>query len=149
MLSWALTSLQWRHNGRDGVSNHQSHDCLLNRLVRHRSKKISKLRVTGIGAGNSPVTSEFPAQRASNASFITYLQIQSIDTSLPMFSSTLPLKIKFQHSIKIVLSLFNVLFLNVALSLSAVLTSSRDRLSSTPPGNHNWLFLLSFSSNPD
>ena len=23
--------LQWRHNGRDSVSNHQSHDCLLNR----------------------------------------------------------------------------------------------------------------------
>ena len=24
------SSLLWRHNGRDGVSNHQSHDCLLN-----------------------------------------------------------------------------------------------------------------------
>ena len=34
---------------------------------RRRSKKISKLRVTGICAGNSPVTGEFPAQRASNA----------------------------------------------------------------------------------
>ena len=30
-------------------------------------KKTSKLRVTGLGAGNSPVTGEFPAQRASNA----------------------------------------------------------------------------------
>ena len=27
-------SLQWRHNGRDSVSNHQPHDCLLNRLLR-------------------------------------------------------------------------------------------------------------------
>ena len=26
------TMLQWRHNGRDGVSNHQPHDCLLLRL---------------------------------------------------------------------------------------------------------------------
>ena len=34
---------------------------------RSRSKKISKLRVTGPSEGNSPVTSEFPAQRASNA----------------------------------------------------------------------------------
>ena len=34
---------------------------------RHRSKKTSKLRVTGLYAGNSPVTGEFPAQRASNA----------------------------------------------------------------------------------
>ena len=32
-----------------------------------RSKKTSKLRVTGLCVGNSPVTGEFPAQRASNA----------------------------------------------------------------------------------
>ena len=60
-------SLQWRHNGCDGVSNHQPHDCLLNRLFRRSSKKTSKLRVTGHCAGNSPVTGEFPVQRASNA----------------------------------------------------------------------------------
>ena len=30
-------------------------------------KKTSKLRVTGLCAGKSPVTGEFPAQRASNA----------------------------------------------------------------------------------
>ena len=27
------TALQWRHNGRDSVSNHQPHDCLLSRSV--------------------------------------------------------------------------------------------------------------------
>ena len=26
--------LQWRHNERDGVSNHQPQDCLLNRLFK-------------------------------------------------------------------------------------------------------------------
>ena len=52
---------------RDGVSNHQPHDCLLNRLFRRISKKTSKLRVTGLCEWNSPVTGEFPAQRASNA----------------------------------------------------------------------------------
>ena len=32
-LSWVFPDpLQWRHNGHDGVSNHQSHDCLLNHL---------------------------------------------------------------------------------------------------------------------
>ena len=56
-------SLQWRHNERDGVSNHPPHDCLLNCLFRRRPKKTSKLRVTGLGEGNSPVTCEFPAQR--------------------------------------------------------------------------------------
>ena len=60
-------ALLWRHNGRQGVSNHQPHDCLLSRLFRRRSKKTPKLRVTGLCAGNSPVTGEFPAQRASDA----------------------------------------------------------------------------------
>ena len=62
-----LNTLQWRHNGRGSVSNHQPHDCLLNRLFRRRSKKTPKLRVTSICAGNSPETGEFPAQMASNA----------------------------------------------------------------------------------
>ena len=60
-------TLQWSHNGRDGVLNHRLHQCLLNRLFRSRSKKTSKFRVTGRCAGNSSVTDEFPAQRASNA----------------------------------------------------------------------------------
>ena len=62
-----ISLLQWRHNERDGVSNHRRHDCLLNRLFRRRSKETSKLRVTGLCEGNSPVTGEFPTQRASNA----------------------------------------------------------------------------------
>ena len=47
-------SLQWCHNDNDGVSNHQPHGCLLNRLFRRRSKKTSKLHVTGLCVGNSP-----------------------------------------------------------------------------------------------
>ena len=67
-VGWpVLPSLQWRHNEHDGVSNHQPHECLLNRLFRRRSKKTSKLCVTGLCAGNSPETGEFPAQMASNA----------------------------------------------------------------------------------
>ena len=42
-------------------------DYLLNRLFRRRSKKTSKLRVTGLCEGKSPVTGEFPVQRGSNA----------------------------------------------------------------------------------
>ena len=63
--------LLWRHNGRDGVSHHQPHDCLLNRLFRRRSKKIAKLRVAGLCTGKSPVTGEFPTQRASNVENIS------------------------------------------------------------------------------
>ena len=61
------SSLHWRHNGHDSVSNHQPDDCLLNCLFRRTSKIISKLRVTGLCVGNSPETGEFPAQMASNA----------------------------------------------------------------------------------
>ena len=64
-------SLRWRHNGRDGVSNHQPHDCLLNRLFGRRSKKTSKPRVTGPCAGNSMGTSEFSTQMASNAETVS------------------------------------------------------------------------------
>ena len=61
-----LISLQLRHNEQDGISNHQPHDCLLNRLLRRRSTKMWRLHVTGLCEGNSPETSELPAQRASN-----------------------------------------------------------------------------------
>ena len=66
-IVYTFVTLHWRHNERDGVSNHQPHDCLLNCLFRRRSKKTSKFRVTGLCAGNSPVTGEFPARIASNA----------------------------------------------------------------------------------
>ena len=59
-------TLLWRHNRQDGVSNHQHHDCLFNRSFRRTSKKTSKLRVTDLCEGNSPMTGEFPTQRASN-----------------------------------------------------------------------------------
>ena len=49
-----LLPLHWRHNDHDSVSNHQPHNCLLNRLFRCRSKKTSKPRVTGLCVRNSP-----------------------------------------------------------------------------------------------
>ena len=53
---WCLRfgTLWWRHNDHDSVSNHQRRECLLKRLFRRRSKKTSKLRVTGLCVGNSP-----------------------------------------------------------------------------------------------
>ena len=60
-------ALQWRHNERDCVLNLRHLDCLHSRLFRRRSK----LRVIDLCEGNSPVTGEFPAQRASNAENIS------------------------------------------------------------------------------
>ena len=48
-------ALQWRHNERNGVSNHRRLYCLFNRIFKRRSsKKTSMLRVTGV---RSPVDS--------------------------------------------------------------------------------------------
>ena len=60
-------TLQWRHNERDGVSNHRCLDCLLDRLFSPRSRKTSKPRVTGLCEGNPPVTGGSHTQRSSNA----------------------------------------------------------------------------------
>ena len=59
-------SLHWGHNERGGVSNHRCLTCLLNCWFRRRSKKISKLRVTGLCAGihRWPVVS--PHKKISN-----------------------------------------------------------------------------------
>ena len=56
----AISSLQWRPNGHDSVSNHQHHECLLNRLFRADQRKhqssASLAYVRGIHRGpvNSP-----------------------------------------------------------------------------------------------
>ena len=77
-----LNPLRWRHNEHDDVSNHQPHDCLLKRLFRRRSKKTSKLRVPGLWEGNSPVTSEFPAQRTSSAENVSIWWRHHVNSNL-------------------------------------------------------------------
>ena len=72
-----IISLQWRHNGRDSVSNHQPHGCLLNRLFRRRSKKTSKLRVTGLCG-----TGEFSVQMASNAENVSIWWLHHVRSAL-------------------------------------------------------------------
>ena len=44
----------------NGISNHQPQDCLFNCLFRCRWKKTSKLQVTGLCEGNSPMIGESP-----------------------------------------------------------------------------------------
>ena len=64
LFEWTLfrwSTLQWCRNEYDGVSNHLPRGYLLKRLFRRRSKKKSKLRVTGLcfvrGIHRSPVNS--------------------------------------------------------------------------------------------
>ena len=48
-----ITALRWRHNERDGVSNHQPHDCWLNRLFR-RPASLAFVPGTHRWSVNSP-----------------------------------------------------------------------------------------------
>ena len=86
---WPLT-LRWRHNDHAGVSNHQPHGCLLNRLFRRKSKKTSKLHVTGLCAGNSPGTGEFPTQMASYAENVSiwWRQHEILQNLLTLWTSS-------------------------------------------------------------
>ena len=115
--------LQWRHQGRTGVSNHQAHDCLLNRLFRCRSKKTSKLRVTGLCEENSAVTSEFSAQRAGNAENVSIWWRHYDNDSSPLMVSQAPNGIlRSLHTEATVysptLALFTVTFTNASILLS-------------------------------
>ena len=91
-LRWPL---HLRHNGRDSVSNHQPHNCLLNRLFRRRSKKTSKLRVTGLCVGNSPGTGEFPAQMASYAENVSIWWRHNVLSNLHVLAH---LRVKLKYS---------------------------------------------------
>ena len=61
---------QWHHNERDGVSN-LTRTIVYSTVYSGTDIKTLKLRVTGLCEGNSPVTGEFLAQRASNAANVT------------------------------------------------------------------------------
>ena len=60
------TSLHWRHNDHDGVSNHQPHGCSLNRFQTQIKENIKAPRHWPL-CGEFTGTGEFPAQRASYA----------------------------------------------------------------------------------
>ena len=85
-----LRSLQSRHNDHDGVSNHRRPDCLLNRLFMWRSKKTSKLRVTGLCEGNPPDIVGFPSQRASNAENVSIWWRYYVWYALVWFGTVFP-----------------------------------------------------------
>ena len=52
LVKMPFNHVQWRHNERDGASNHRHLDCLPNRLFRRRSETKLKLCVTGLCEGN-------------------------------------------------------------------------------------------------
>ena len=84
-----LRSSQWRHNGRDGVSNHWRLDGFLNHLFRRRSKNTSKFRITGLCEGNPTVTGGFPSKNASNGEMFPFHDVIIYFYSLvPMIYAT-------------------------------------------------------------
>ena len=51
------STLQWRHNERDGISNHQAYDCLLHRLFKAQIKENFK------APRHWPLSGEFTGDR--------------------------------------------------------------------------------------
>ena len=70
------------------ASRQQPHNCSLNCLFTRRSKKTSKLRATGLCAGNSPGTGEFPTQLASNAENVSISWRRHVWHSIQVIHST-------------------------------------------------------------
>ena len=129
-------TLQWRHNELNGVPNHQHHDCLLRRLFRRRSTKTSKLRVTGLCEGNSPVTGEFPAQRT-----VTRKMFPFDDVIMNDYPVTLPQLSRQNNSLRDVDELYDIpafrwdvmtLLKSTKSVTSSVIPSSNDRQNKMP-----------------
>ena len=97
-----VLSLQRRHYERGSVSNHRRLDCLLNRLCKRKSKKTSKLRVTGLCEGNPPVNGGFLSQRASNAENVSISWRHHVQSVYDMISYSVGWKfseaISYSHS---------------------------------------------------
>ena len=106
-ISKVADTLQWRHNGHDGVSNHQPHHCLLNRLFGYRSKKTSKLRVTGLCTVNSPGTGEFPPVTRKLFPFDDVIMIWSQHFKSILFKENVGILPEF-HYISFHMELFNI-----------------------------------------
>ena len=92
--SHVASTLEWCHNERVGLSNHRCPECLHNHFFRRKSKKTSKLRVTSLWEGNSPVTGEFPAQWTSNAENASIQLRHHVFITCTVFSSIEPLGTK-------------------------------------------------------
>ena len=62
-------TLQWRHNGRDGVSDHQPHECHTQPFIQVQIKENIKAQRLWPSCREFPGDRwiEFPTQRASNA----------------------------------------------------------------------------------
>ena len=91
-----IAPLQWRHNERDGVSN--------------QIKNTPKLRVIGLCAGNSPMTGEFPSQRASNAENVSIWWHQHAFCSLCLLCSPKYNMLRIAYTAKNSINLFFISF---------------------------------------
>ena len=136
----AYLSLQRRHNECDCVSNHRRLHCLLNRLFRHRSKKTSKLCVTGLCGGNPSVTGGFPSQLASNEESVSIWWRHHDNCSLRFIHTNVIEIISFSGK---TYSMEIGTHLSIGLSYTQAIKSRHEIC---PPGNHFGCNL--FNGNP-
>ena len=104
--------LQWRHDGLYCISNHQPHHYFLSRLFGRRSKETSKLRVTGLYAGNSPGTGEFPAQMASDVENVSTWWHHHAISILPLTPAPLNSSPTYKNGCHFTDDIFRCIFVN-------------------------------------
>ena len=80
-------ALPWRHNGLDGVSNHQSQGCLLNRLFGHKKRQGSASQAFVCGIHRRQVNSrhKWPVTRR-----MSHLMTSSWERYINFIISTAP-----------------------------------------------------------
>ena len=143
------TTLQWRDNEYGGFSNHQSHNCLLIHLFRRISKKtLKKLDVTGLCEGNSPVTGEFPTQRASHVEnvSISWLHHEEDHSIAPVVNEVIMKDIgKLIYYNDIIMSVIASQIMDVSMVCSRVCSGTNQRKHQSSMslafvrGIHQWL----------
>ena len=117
------SSLRWRHNDHDGVSNHQPHGCLLNRLFRRRSKKTSKLRVTGLCVGTSPGPVNSPHKWPVTRKMFPFDDVIMYKISSSQFSLTQWYRASYKYVYEYLLSLIKIEALELHWCLNKLLGS--------------------------
>ena len=122
------------YSSEKSVLNHRRLDCLLSRLFRCRSKKTSKLRVTGLCERNPTVAGEFLAQKAINAENVPIWWRHHVSTFFCIINAlfTWYISSSYLTSVSAAKLRWHLLSRNAIQRIQQMLYKSADRILETP-----------------
>ena len=98
-----ISTLQWRHNGRDGDSNLQPRECLFIRLFRYRSKNYQSSASLAFVRGNHQWIHDV----------IMKLVLQKVDQRYPAFSWAIGPQVNISYAVVCQNSFVNQIFISL------------------------------------